>query len=58
MTISLLFPPITKLTDNSLSQITCTEQEKEKNIEVLNPNKVSGDDGISHKMLRGVFKSV
>ena len=27
-------------------------------IEVLNPNKVSGDNGISHKMLKGVSKSV
>ena len=51
-------PSFTKLTDNSLSQIICTEQEIEKTIEVLNPNKVSGDDGISHKMLRGVSKSV
>ena len=49
-------PPFTKLTDNSLSQIICTEQEIEKTIEVL--NKASGDDGISHKMLRGVSKSV
>ena len=32
--------------------------EIEKTIEVLNPNKASGDDGISHKMLRGVSKSV
>ena len=49
--------PFTKLTDNSLSQIICTEQEIEKRIEVLNPNKASGDDGMSHKMLRGVSKS-
>ena len=27
-------------------------------IEVLNPNKASGDDGISHKILEGVSKSV
>ena len=27
-------------------------------IEVLNPNKASGDDGISHKILKGVSKSV
>ena len=51
-------PPFTKLTDNSLSQIICTEQEIEKATEVLNPNKASGDDGISHKMLKGVSKSV
>ena len=27
-------------------------------IEVLNHNEASGDDGISHKMLKGVSKSV
>ena len=51
-------PHFTKLTDNFLSQIICTEQEIAKTIEVLNPNKACGDDGISHKMLRGVSKSV
>ena len=47
-------PPFTKLTDNSLSQINCTAIEIENIIEVLNPDKVSGDDGISHKMLKCV----
>ena len=47
-------PPFVKLTDNSLSEINCTENEIETIIEVLNPNKASGDDGISHKMLKGV----
>ena len=51
-------PPFTKLTDNSLSQINCTELEIENIIEVLNPNKASGDDGISHKMLKSVSKTV
>ena len=51
-------PPFAKLTDNSLSEINCTEYEIETIIEVLNPNKASGDDGISHKMLNGVSKSV
>ena len=41
-------PPFTKLTGNSLSQINCTELEIENIIEVLNPNKASVDDGISH----------
>ena len=50
-------PPFTKLTDNSLSQINCVELEIE-NIEVLDPYKASGDDGISHKMLKGVSKTV
>ena len=41
-------PPFTRLTDNTLSQINCTEREIEKKtIEVLNPNKASGDDGMS-----------
>ena len=51
-------PPFTKLTDNSLFQINCTELEIEYIIEVLNPNKASGDDGISHTMLKGVSKTV
>ena len=50
-------PPFTKLTDNSLSQIHCTEHEIENIIEVLNSNKASGDDRISHKMLKGMSKS-
>ena len=51
-------PPFSKLTNNSLSEINCTEHEIQTIIEVLNPNKASGDDGISHKMLKGVSKSV
>ena len=49
-------PPFSKFTDNSLSQIHCTEHEIENIIEVLNPNKASGDGVISHKMLKGVSK--
>ena len=52
------YPPFTKLTDNSLSHINCTEHELETINEVLKPNKTSGDDGISHNMLKGVSKSV
>ena len=51
-------PPFSKLTDNSLSEINCTEYEIETIIEVLNPNKAIGNDGISHKMLKGVSRSV
>ena len=51
-------PLLTKLTDNSLSHINCTEHEIETSIEVLNPNKASGDGDICHKMLKGVSKSV
>ena len=47
-----------KLTNNPLSEINCTEHEIEIIIEILNPNKASGDDGISHKMLKSVSKSV
>ena len=43
---------------HSLSEINCTEHEIETIIEVLNPNKASCDDAISHKMLNGVSKSV
>ena len=46
------------LTDKFLSQIQCSEHEIETTIEVLNPNKASGDDGISHKMPKVVSKSV
>ena len=51
-------PPFSKFTDNSLSQIYCTEHEIENIVEVFNPNKASGDDGISHEMFKGVSKSV
>ena len=51
-------PPFTKLTDNSLSHLNSTEHEIETTIEVLNPNKASGDVCTSHKMLKGVLKSV
>ena len=51
-------PPFSKLIDNSLSEINCTEHEIETIIEALNPNKARGDDGISHKMFNGVSKSV
>ena len=50
-------PSFSIFTDNSLSQIHCTEHEIENIIEVFNPNKASGD-GISHKMLKGVSKSL
>ena len=43
--------PLSRL---ALSQIHCNEHEIETIIEVLNPYKASGDDGISHKMLKGV----
>ena len=51
-------PPFTKTTDISRSQINYTKLEIETIIEVLNSNKASGDDDISHKMLKGVSKTV
>ena len=51
-------PPFTKLTDNSFSQINCTECEIETTIEVLTPNKASVNDDISHKLIKCVSKSV
>ena len=51
-------PNFTKVTDNSLAQINCTELEIETIIEELNPYKASGDDDMSHKMLKCVSKSV
>ena len=45
-------------TDNSLSQIHYTEHKVVTIIEVLNPNKASNDDRVSHKMIKGVSKFV
>ena len=50
--------PFEKLTNNSLSTVNCTENEIENLINVLNINKASGVDGISHMMLKGVSKSI
>ena len=47
-----VLPPFEKLTNNSLSTVNCTENEIEHLINVLNINKASGDDGISHRMLK------
>ena len=54
----LVITPFTKITDYSLSQINWSELEIENIIEELNFNKASGDDGISHRMLKGVSKNV
>ena len=53
-----VLPPFEKLTNNSLSTVNCTENGIENLINVLNINKASGDDGISHRMLKGVSKSI
>ena len=41
-------------TQNSLSNITCTALEISNLIELLNPNKASGPDVISNRMLKAV----
>ena len=43
---------------NRLSSITCTPHEVASLIELLNPNKATGPDGISNKMLKAVAKEV
>ena len=43
---------------NRLSSITCTQHEVASLIELLNPNKATGPDGISNKMLKTVAKEV
>ena len=43
---------------NRLSSITCTPHEVASLIELLNPNKAIGPDGISNKMLKTVAKEV
>ena len=43
---------------NRLSSITCTAHEVASFIELLNPNKATGPDGISNKMLKAVAKEV
>ena len=53
-----VLPPFERLTNNSLSTVNCTKNEIENLINVLNINKASGDDGISHRMLKVVSKSI
>ena len=43
---------------NRLSNITCTAHEFATLIELLNPNKATGPDGINNKMLKAVAKEV
>ena len=55
---SLYYPLLKKNTNNSLSTVNCTDNESENLINVLNINKSSGDDRISHRMLKGVSKYI
>ena len=53
-----VLPPFEKLTNRSLPTVNCIDNEIELLINVLNTNKASGDDGLSHRMLKGVSKSI
>ena len=44
-------PPFVELTDNSLDTIEITEEEINDVLENLDPNKASGPDMISNKMV-------
>ena len=43
---------------NQLLNISCTASEIQSLIEILNPNKACGPDGISDKMLKLVAKEI
>ena len=51
-------PPFELKCPNKLSNITCTADEIKTLINILNPNKAIGPDGISNKMLKPVAKEV
>ena len=51
-------PPLTELTDSSIDNIEITEDEVIDVIVNLDPNKASGPDLISNKMLKRVSKTV
>ena len=51
-------PPFVELTDNSLDTIEITEEEVNDVLENLDPNKASGPDMISNKMVKKVSKVV
>ena len=53
-----LFHPFELKCPNKLSNITCTADEIKTPIDILNPNKASGPDEISNKMLKPVSKEV
>ena len=45
-------PPFVELTDNTLDTIEITEEEVNDVLENLDPNKASGPDMISNKMVK------
>ena len=57
-TVLPLFEKKNTLTNSSLSTVNCTDNDIENLINVLNTDKASGNDGISHRILKGVSKSI
>ncbi|MCG7877681.1 MAG: reverse transcriptase domain-containing protein [Candidatus Thiodiazotropha endolucinida] len=51
-------PPFELKCQNQLLNISCTASEIQSLIEILNPNKASGPDGINNKMLKPVAKEI
>ena len=54
----MALPAFEYKSQNRLSSITCTQHEVASLIELLNPNKATGPDGISNKMLKTLAKEV
>ena len=57
-TVNCILPAFEPKCPNKISKIACTPDEIQSLIEILNPNKASGPDGISNKMLKPVAKQV
>ena len=55
---NVALPALEYKCQNRLSSITCTAHKVASLIDLLNPNKATGPDGISHKMLKAVAKAV
>ena len=51
-------PPFQSRCENSLSTIRCSASEIETLTQLLNPNKATGPDAISNRMLKVVAKEV
>ena len=58
MMITVTLPKFELKFQNKLTSIVCIAEEIQSLIEILNPNKASGPDGISYKMLKPVAKEV
>ena len=55
---NVALPAFEYKSQNRLSSITCTQHEVASLIEFLNPNKATGPDEISNKMLKAVAKEI